>query len=98
MAAAQVRFLFPVLPIFNVAAAAAVARLYNNRTKSRSWRLLWLCALAMLAASALATGVMTAASRHNYPGGHALAKLHSVEVSEAERALDEGTFLHLAAA
>jgi hypothetical protein len=30
--AQEVRFLFPVLPLFNAFAAAAVARLYNGRS------------------------------------------------------------------
>lgn len=83
---AQVRFLLPVLPLFNVSAAAAVWRVWNNRGKSCIWQAGCCCAVALLAASLAATVLMAAVSRHNYPGGHALAKLHRLEVAEAETA------------
>ena len=86
----QVRFLFPVLPLFNVAAAAGLVRLYRNRRKGLLWLGLWLAALALLACSAAAAVLMTAVSRGNYPGGHALAELHAAEVSSAAEALRSG--------
>ncbi|CAL8468707.1 g8247 [Coccomyxa elongata] len=82
----EVRFLLPVLPLFNVSAAAAVWRIWNNRGKSRIWQAGCFCAAALLAASLAATVLMAAVSRHNYPGGHALAKLHRLEEAEAEAA------------
>ena len=86
----QVRFLFPVLPLFNVAAAAGLVRLHRNRRKGLLWVGLWLAALALLACSAAAAVLMTAASRGNYPGGHALAELHAAEASSSAQALRSG--------
>ena len=70
------RFLFPVLPLLNLGAAVALARLWISCRKSwlRAGALLGV--LGLLAASALATGLMLWASSHNYPGGHALQELH----------------------
>ena len=64
----QVRFLFPVLPLFNAAAAAAAARAWQNRGKSTRWKLAGSFMAAVLAASWLASGVMLYISAHNYPG------------------------------
>ncbi len=86
----QVRFLFPVLPLFNVAAAAGLARIYHNRQKGLLWQGLWLSALALLACSAGAAVLMTAVSRCNYPGGYALANMHAAEASAAAEALRSG--------
>ena len=86
----QVRFLFPVLPLFNVAAAAGLARACQNRRKSAAWALLCCAAVAALGATLAATALMTAVSRHNYPGGHALRTLHALEAGAAEQALAQG--------
>lgn len=75
----QVRFLFPVLPLINLAAAPALARLYINRRKQWLGRAVFLAAASLLAASLLATGLMTWASSHNYPGGYALKRLHELD-------------------
>eukprot|EP00898_Chlorokybus_atmophyticus_P001549 jgi/Chlat1/2395/Chrsp17S02654 len=75
----ELRFIFPALPVFNVAAAAALARIYNNRAKNPCWRLAWLACIAILVASFGATVIMTAAARENYPGGRALQLLHSMK-------------------
>ncbi|EIE22326.1 Alg9-like mannosyltransferase [Coccomyxa subellipsoidea C-169] len=86
----EVRFLLPVLPLFNVAAAAAAWRLWINRRKSIVWRFGCWCAVALLAATLAATVLMTAVSLQNYPGGYALAKLHRLESSEALAAQQTG--------
>jgi alpha-1,6-mannosyltransferase len=86
----QVRFLFPVLPLFNMAAAAAVVRLHRNRRKGPVWAGLWLVAGALLAGSAAAAVLMAAVSRLNYPGGHALARLHALEAPSAALAVSTG--------
>jgi hypothetical protein len=86
----QVRFLFPVLPLFNVAAAAGFVRLAQNRRKSRVWAAAHGAAVAAVAATAAAMSLMSAASRHNYPGGHALARLHALEAAAAQAALQQG--------
>ena len=59
----QARFLFPVLPVFNVAAACAVARLLHT-CRSPAARLGLAATLAMLAlASACASALMLLVSR-----------------------------------
>ncbi len=67
--ARQVRFLFPVLPLFNIGAAAALARIVCRRAASPAARAAHGACCAALAAGFLLTLLMTAASRHNYPGG-----------------------------
>lgn len=79
-----------MLPLFNMAAAAAVVRLHRNRRKGPLWTGLWLLAVALLACSAVAAVLMTAVSRLNYPGGHALACLHAMEAPSAADALSSG--------
>ncbi|GAB4819169.1 hypothetical protein N2152v2_006215 [Parachlorella kessleri] len=74
----EVRFLFPVLPLWNVCAAAAVQRVTVGRSKSPLRRLLFLATGAFLAGGACLTLLSVAASRWNYPGGHALARLHEL--------------------
>ncbi|KAL3140566.1 hypothetical protein ABBQ32_005142 [Trebouxia sp. C0010 RCD-2024] len=71
----EVRFLLPVLPVFNIAAAAALSRIWKNRCKP-AWLLPSIVAALLLASTACATAVMLAVSRHNYPGGHAMHELH----------------------
>lgn len=70
------RFLFPVLPLFNLAAAAGLVRIRHRRGKSGRHRLAWLAALGMLAATAAAAMLMLYISAHNYPGGQAMYRLH----------------------
>ncbi len=67
--ARQVRFLFPVLPLLNIGAAAALARIVCRRAASPAARAAHAACCAALAAGFLLTLLMTAASRHNYPGG-----------------------------
>ncbi|DBA87838.1 TPA: hypothetical protein ACH3X1_004835 [Trebouxia sp. C0004] len=71
----RVRFLLPVLPVLNIASAAALARIWNNRYK-QAWLLPGLAACLLVLGSTCATSVMLTVSRHNYPGGHALHELH----------------------
>jgi hypothetical protein len=59
----EVRFLFPVLPLFNTAAAAAIARLHLNRAKALPWSVAYATCVAALLASAAATTVFMQASR-----------------------------------
>ena len=71
----QVRFLFPVLPLFNVAASTAAARLWQNRHKSLRWRVAGGCTAAALAGSVLASSFMLYISAYNYPGAAGLRHL-----------------------
>ena len=87
----QVRFLLPVLPLLNIAAAAGLRRAYQNRRKGPGWAGLWLAAVAVLVCSAAAAVLMTMVSRANYPGGHALARLHATEAALAAEAVRTGT-------
>jgi len=73
----ELRFLFPILPLANAAAAAALAALHRGRRKSLLRALLFLCALGLCAATLAGKAVMTAAAAWNYPGGWALLQLHS---------------------
>ena len=74
----ELRFLLPVLPLFNVAAAAGLGAL---------WRRGGLAARAfvvgLLAASAAATAGFVAAASVNYPGGVALMRLHELASTDA---------------
>eukprot|EP00928_Gymnodinium_smaydae_P090638 TRINITY_DN7440_c0_g1_i1.p1 TRINITY_DN7440_c0_g1~~TRINITY_DN7440_c0_g1_i1.p1 ORF type:complete len:509 (-),score=106.13 TRINITY_DN7440_c0_g1_i1:115-1512(-) len=76
----ELRFLFPALPLFNVAAAAGAARCWRLKGVLRAVAALALAALAM--GTLLATCVLTAASARNYPGGVAMVRLHVDEPSE----------------
>ena len=64
----QIRFLFPVLPAFTVAAACGMERLWKARRKSAMHAACWWAALALVAASAAAVVAFTQASAANYPG------------------------------
>ena len=61
--------------MFNIAAAAALSRMWNNKHKT-AWALPSIAAALLLAGTACATAVMLAVSRHNYPGGHAMHEMH----------------------
>ena len=87
------RFLLPVLPLLNIAAAAGLMRAYQNRRKGPGWAGVWLAAVALLACSAAAAVLMTVVSRVNYPGGHALARLHATEAASAAEAARTGTVM-----
>jgi alpha-1,6-mannosyltransferase len=91
----EVRFLFPVLPLWNLAGAAALQRLWLGRRKSAARRLALLAALAALAAGLALTLVTAAASRHNYPGGDALRQLHEAAAPDAAAAAAAGRSLRV---
>jgi alpha-1,6-mannosyltransferase len=42
----ELRFVFPVLPLLNTAAAAALARLHTNRNKAPLWRMAYAASVA----------------------------------------------------
>ena len=77
------RFLLPVLPVFNIASAAALARIWGNRSK-QAWLISGIAACLLILGSACANAVMLAVSRHNYAGGHALHELHRWQTSNTK--------------
>ncbi len=89
----EVRFLFPVLPLWNLCAAAAMGHLSRNRRASLMQTMFWLAAIASLIAGAATAGLGLAASSINYPGGVALQELHSIGAQHAKQALSTGTHL-----
>lgn len=89
----EVRFLFPALPLWNLAAALSLQRLWAARRTSAARGLLALAAASAVAAGLGATILTAAASRHNYPGGVALAELHRLAAADATAAAAEGRTL-----
>lgn len=77
----EVRFLFPALPLFNISAAAGLARLYRASSPPKAKRstvvakLLLLGGILCLLTSFAASVAFVAISRWNYPGGQALQML-----------------------
>ena len=77
----EVRFLFPVLPLFNMTAAVGLSRLQDvafplkRKTSAFVSRLGYWTAIVGLILSFTMSGVFVAVSRLNYPGGSALHTL-----------------------
>lgn len=86
----EVRFLFPVLPLWNVAAAVTLQRLWVGRGKSAVRAALLAAAAAALAAGLGLTALTAAASARNYPGGEALQALHRLAAADAAAAAAAG--------
>jgi alpha-1,6-mannosyltransferase len=63
----EVRFLFPVLPLFNTAAACALARAYNRHSKSLIALVFFLACVGLLLLTLAAKLVMSLAAYWNYP-------------------------------
>ena len=74
----EMRFLFPALPMLNLAAAVGMTKLHSwafpvkDKTASLVAKLAFLCGVGSLAVTLLGSLVFLEVSRHNYPGGHAL--------------------------
>ncbi|KVH97173.1 hypothetical protein Ccrd_000737 [Cynara cardunculus var. scolymus] len=77
----ELRFIISSVPIFNLSAAVAASRIYNNRKKS-FWNLLYVVLLGSLVISLGCTAVTFMASYENYPSGYALKSLHRVGHTE----------------
>ncbi|KAF3445600.1 hypothetical protein FNV43_RR10776 [Rhamnella rubrinervis] len=71
----ELRFIISSVPIFNLSAALAANRIYNNRKKA-FWKLLYLMMFGLLLMSLGCTIITFMASYENYPSGHALKDLH----------------------
>lgn len=79
----ELRFLFPVLPLWNISAAAAISKLRQKRQTAPQnrwyfWHLVWLALTAAFVAGLGTVFIAAAASRLNYPGGVALMRLHEL--------------------
>ncbi|KAL1217152.1 Dol-P-Man:Man(7)GlcNAc(2)-PP-Dol alpha-1,6-mannosyltransferase [Cardamine amara subsp. amara] len=73
----ELRFIISSVPMFNLSAAVAASRIYNNRKKT-VWKLVNMAMLALFAISAGCTVVTFTASYYNYPSGYALKRLHQI--------------------
>ncbi|KAM1018935.1 hypothetical protein ACFX2C_040503 [Malus domestica] len=71
----ELRFIISSVPMFNLSAAIAATRIYNNRKKT-FWNLLYPVMLGLLLISLGCTVISFMASNENYPSGHALKHLH----------------------
>jgi alpha-1,6-mannosyltransferase len=94
----ELRFLFPALPLWNLAAGAGLAALDARCAARRGgggggWRWARRAARAALAAGAAVTALMAVASARNYPGGAALRRVHALGAADAAAAADAGRAL-----
>ncbi len=75
----ELRFLFPVLRLFNFCGACGMHRLTLNRKKRKNVAILHVFAwVGILVSCAISIGVFANASIANYPGGEALAVFHEL--------------------
>ncbi|PSS24861.1 Dol-P-Man:Man(7)GlcNAc(2)-PP-Dol alpha-1,6-mannosyltransferase [Actinidia chinensis var. chinensis] len=73
----ELRFIISSVPMFNLSAAIAASRIYNNRKKS-FWKFLHIVFLGLLMISLGCTIITFMASYENYPSGYALKALHKM--------------------
>ncbi|KAJ2773486.1 hypothetical protein IWQ57_001273 [Coemansia nantahalensis] len=76
------RFIMPAVPVLNACAAVGAARLRQSR---RAGRLAAHAVVVLSGLSFLAAAAMTYVSSLNYPGGDALALLHTLETEPGAR-------------
>ncbi|XP_078437862.1 homolog of asparagine-linked glycosylation 12 isoform X2 [Wolffia australiana] len=76
----ELRFIFGAIPVFNLCAAIAASRLYNNRKKN-GWRWLYIIMLGSILASLGFSIIIYMASFNNYPSANALRALHRMDSS-----------------
>ncbi|CAA6669786.1 unnamed protein product [Spirodela intermedia] len=74
----ELRFIFSAIPIFNLCAAIAASRLYNNRKKGM-WRWLYIAMLGSFLVSLGFSVLIFMASFNNYPSANALKALHHID-------------------
>jgi alpha-1,6-mannosyltransferase len=77
----EMRFLFPVMPLVNLAAAAGISKVHQwafpakGKSSTLLSRIAYLGCLGCLLGTLLGSLFFLDISRHNYPGGEALEKL-----------------------
>jgi len=92
----ELRFLFPALPLLNLSAAAALARIRDARSHGIRDIITFLVTFAAISAGIASVLLAVIASRHNYPGGSALHSLtYHVGAEDARRALASGQVLNV---
>jgi len=79
----ELRFVFYVIPIFNVAAAATCNKLWSNRGKSFLHALISVGVIFHIVVNCVVSTGMLIVSSKNYSGGTALLKLHKIESLDA---------------
>ncbi|KAL0379794.1 UNVERIFIED_CONTAM: Dol-P-Man:Man(7)GlcNAc(2)-PP-Dol alpha-1,6-mannosyltransferase [Sesamum angustifolium] len=84
----ELRFIISSLPIFNLSAAIAASRIYNNRKKS-FWKYLYVAMLGLFVISLGCTVLTFMASYENYPSGHALKALHKMGLGSEKNFLKQ---------
>jgi hypothetical protein len=72
------RFVVYIIPQLTLLSALGATWLWNRRRKAAIYALLSLAVLASIPATALLAAGMLAASSLNYPGGHAVDRVHSL--------------------
>jgi alpha-1,6-mannosyltransferase len=91
----EMRFIFPAMPILNIAAAAGIERLHRlafptqckDKEYSNLARLFWALAVLLLLVTLLVSAAFVTVSRSNYPGGVALQLLQQhIQESQLEQA------------
>ncbi|KAF5195879.1 Mannosyltransferase [Thalictrum thalictroides] len=83
----ELRFIIGAVPMFNLSAAVAASRLYNNRKKG-GWKWLYFIMLGSLLISLGCSFIMFMASYENYPSGYALKELHQ-RARETDKTKDQ---------
>ncbi|XP_058086941.1 dol-P-Man:Man(7)GlcNAc(2)-PP-Dol alpha-1,6-mannosyltransferase isoform X4 [Magnolia sinica] len=73
----ELRFIIGSIPMFNLSAAIAASRIYNNR-KKKAWEWIYFIMIGSFVVSLGCTVITFMASYENYPGGYALKALHQI--------------------
>ncbi|KAJ7961976.1 Mannosyltransferase [Quillaja saponaria] len=73
----ELRFIISSVPVFNLSAAIAANRIYNNQKKTL-WKFLFFMMMGLILISLGCTIITFMASYENYPSGHALQELHQI--------------------
>jgi len=107
----ETRFLFPVMPLFNLAAAVGMSRIHRTAFPPASKdkmvptiaRLAYVCGVLAMLGSLLGTVLYIQISKHNYPGGEILRLLVDRIATETsqhhqQHALEAKVYVDVAAA